>query len=90
MKNIGNCITFLSFYLCILTINVITHKKSLNPLLNLLTNCKSAKYAPQILSIKGKCTVLLLNFLIISLCNSSVNSFLEIFLYIIFLLQYLY
>ena len=38
----------------------------------------SSKLAPQILSIKGECTSLLLNFLIIGLCNSSGNSLLEI------------
>ena len=34
----------------------ITHIKNLNPLLNLLINCISAKSEPQILSIKGECT----------------------------------
>ena len=58
----------------------ITHNKNLNPLLNLLINCISAKSTPQILSIKGDCTFLLLNFLIMRLCNSSANSLLEIFL----------
>ena len=43
--------------------------------LNLLINCISS----QILSIKGDCTFLFLNFLIIGLCNSSANSLLEIF-----------
>ena len=51
----------------------ITHNKNLNPLLNLLINCISARSAPQISSIKGDCTFHLLNFLIISLCNSSAN-----------------
>ena len=57
----------------------ITHNENLNPLLNLLINCISAKCAPQILSIKGDCTFLLLSFKIIALCNSSTNSLLEIF-----------
>ena len=60
----------------------ITHNKNLNPLLNLLINCKSARSAPQILSIKDERTFLLLNFLTIDLCNSSANSFLEIFSFI--------
>ena len=33
----------------------------------------SARPAPQILSVKGECTFLLLNFLITGLCNSSAN-----------------
>ena len=57
----------------------ITHNKNLNPLLNLLINCISSKSAPQILSIKGDCTFLFLDFLIIGLCNSSANSLFEIF-----------
>ena len=61
----------------------ITHNENLNPLVNLLINCISAKSAPQILSIKGECTFLLLNFLIICLCNSSANSSLEIFSFLI-------
>ena len=51
----------------------ITHNKNLNLLLNLLINCISVRSAPQLLSIKGDCTFLLLNFLIIGLCNPSVN-----------------
>ena len=51
----------------------ITHNKKQISLVNLLINSISAKSAPQILSIKGDCTFLLLNFLIIGLCNSSVN-----------------
>ena len=43
----------------------------------------SATFAPQILSIKSDCTFLLLNFLIIGLCNSSVYSLLEIFSFLI-------
>ena len=34
----------------------ITHNENLNPLLNLLINCISARSAPQIFSIKGECT----------------------------------
>ena len=54
------------------------HNQNLNPLLNLIINSISARSAPQILSIKGECTFLLLNFLIISLSTSSANSLLEI------------
>ena len=57
----------------------ITHNKNLNPLLNLLINCISTRSAPQILPIKGECTFLLLNFLIIGLCNYFANSLLDIF-----------
>ena len=56
----------------------ITHYEDLNPLLNLLINCISATSEPQVLSIKGECTFLFLNFLIIGLCNSSPNSLLDI------------
>ena len=45
----------------------ITHHKDLNPLLNLLNNCISAKSAPQILSLNEEYTFLFLNFLIIGL-----------------------
>ena len=38
------------------------NKKPQIPLLNLLINCKSARPASQILSIKGDCTFLFLNF----------------------------
>ena len=61
----------------------ITHNKHLNPLPNLLMNCISAKYALQILLIKGECTFLLLNILIIGFCNSSANSLLEIFSFLL-------
>ena len=46
-------------------------------------NCMSARSATQILSIKGECIFLLLNILIIGLCNSSANYLLEIFSFII-------
>ena len=59
----------------------ITHNKNLNSLLNLLINCISANSAPQMLSMKGECTFLLINFLLFALCNSSANSLLEIFLF---------
>ena len=55
------------------------YNKNLNPLLNLLINCIFAKSSPQILSVKGDCVFLLLDFLIIGLCNSSANSLLKIF-----------
>ena len=48
----------------------IAHNKKRILLLNLLVNCISAKPAPKFLSIKGEFTFLLLNFLIIGLCNS--------------------
>ena len=47
--------------------------------MNLLTNCISAKSAPQVLS-KVTVVFFLLNFLIIGLCNSSTYSSLGIFL----------
>ena len=61
----------------------ITHNKNLNPLLYLLINCICARSASQLLSIKGEGTFHLLNFLIIDLCNSSANSLLEIFSFLI-------
>ena len=61
----------------------VTHSKNLHPLLNLLISCISTKSAPQILPIKGQCTLLSLNLLIIGLCNSCANSLLEIFLFLI-------
>ena len=45
----------------------IIHNKNLNPLLNLLNNCMSAKSTPQILSLNEEYTFLLLNLLIIGL-----------------------
>ena len=66
------------------------YDKYLNPLLNLLISCISAKSAPQILSIKGECTFLLLNFRIIGLCNSSANSLLGIFSFLILLPEVFY
>ena len=56
----------------------ITHNKNLNHLLNLLINHISARSVPQILCIKDERTFLLLNFLLIGLCNSSANPLLEI------------
>ena len=61
----------------------IIHNKNLNTLLNLLINCISAKFSPQILPINSKCTFLFLNFLIIGLCNSSDNSLLEVISFLI-------
>ena len=43
----------------------------------------SAISPPQILSINGECTFLLLNFLIIRLCNSSPNFLLGTFSFLI-------
>ena len=45
----------------------IPNNKTLNPLLNLLNSCISAKSTPQILSLNEGCTFLLLNVLIIGL-----------------------
>ena len=45
-------------------------------------NCISATSSPQILSMKGEYTFLLLNFLRIALCNSFTNSLSEIFLFL--------
>ena len=56
----------------------ITHNKKRVPLLSLLLNCVSTRYAPQILPIKGDRTFLFLNFLIIGLCNFSANALLEL------------
>ena len=61
----------------------ITHNKNLNRSLNLLGNCISARSAPQILSIKGECTFLFSNFLIIGLCNSSANFLLDLISFLI-------
>ena len=60
-----------------------TQNKNQKSLLILFINCICAKSAPQILSIKRECTFLLLNFLIFGLCNSSANSLLEIFSFLI-------
>ena len=51
----------------------ITHSKNLNPLLNLLINCISARPVPKKLSIKSECTFLFSDFLRIGWCNSSAN-----------------
>ena len=75
-------VPFLSFteitYASLLKI-LMAHNEQLIPLLNLLINCISARLKHQILSIKGECTFLLLNFLIAALCNCSANSLFEIF-----------
>ena len=47
--------------------------ENVNPLLNLLIICISARSAPQILSIKIECTFHFLNFPMTGLCNSSAN-----------------
>ena len=54
----------------------ITRNRNLNLLLSLLINCISARSEPQILSIKGECTFLFSNVLIIWLCTCSANSLL--------------
>ena len=56
----------------------ITQNTNLNPLLNLLINCISARSVSQILSIKVECSFYFLNFPLIGLHNSSANSLLEI------------
>ena len=68
----------------------VRYNKTLIPLLSLLNNCISVISTPQILSIKGECIFLLLSFLIIGLCNSSANSLLAIFLFLITLAKALY
>ena len=45
----------------------ITHDKNLNPLLNLLVNCISAKPAPQLFPLNAEYSFLFLNFLIMGL-----------------------
>ena len=55
---------------------------NLNSFLNLLINFISTRSAPQILSMKAECTFLFVNFLIIHLCDSSVNSLLDIILFL--------
>ena len=60
-----------------------THNKKGIPLLNLFINCISARSASQMLSIKGECTFLFLNFLRIGLYHSSANSWFEKFLFLI-------
>ena len=57
----------------------ITYNKKRILLLDLLINWISARSAPQILSIKGQYAFRFLNFLIIGLCNSSPNSWFDIF-----------
>ena len=53
------------------------------PLLDLLINCVSGRSARQILSIKHGYTFLFLNFVIFDLCNSSANSWSDIFSFLI-------
>ena len=60
----------------------ITHNRNLNPILNLLINCISARSTLQILSIKDECTFFFSNFQIIGLCNSCANTLLEIILWL--------
>ena len=57
----------------------IAENKNINHLLNLLINCISTRSATHVLSLKGECTFLLSNFLVIILHNSSGNLLLEIF-----------
>ena len=57
----------------------ITDNKKRIPLLHLHIKCISARFALQILSMKNECTFLLLDFLMIVVCNSSSNSLLEMF-----------
>ena len=53
------------------------------PLLNLVINYISARSAPQLLSIKDECTFLVLDFLIVVLCNSLVNTLFDAFSFLI-------
>ena len=52
--------------------------------LKLFINCISARSAPQVLPIRGECTFLSLNILLIGLCNYSATFF-EIFSFLILL-----
>ena len=61
----------------------ITHNKKRLPLFNLLINCILARSALQISSIKGDCSFIFLNFLIIGLCNYSANSLPDIFSFLV-------
>ena len=61
----------------------IRHNKYLNPLLDLLINCISARSAAHILPIKVQFTFRSLSFLITGLNNSSANSLLGIILFLI-------
>ena len=54
-----------------------THNKSWSPLLYLFVYCISTRAAPQIMYLRGEYTFRFTNFLIIGLCNSSVNSWLK-------------
>ena len=80
-KELAIVAPFLSFkgiiYASLLWISI-TQNKNLNPSLNLLNNCISAKSALQILSRKSECTFLFSNVLIIGLCNSSAKTLLAI------------
>ena len=58
---------------------LITHNKKRIPILNLLINCKLAKSAHEILSIKDERYFRFSNFLIIGLYNSSTNCWSGIF-----------
>ena len=83
MKSICHCNTHFIFQrktqLYLLWISI-THNKNINPWLNLLIHCISARSAPKILAIKDECTFRLSNFLIIALCYSSGNCCSVIFL----------
>ena len=59
------------------------HNKNQIILLNLLINCISERSTTQILSIKVEFSFLFSNFLVIGLCNSSVNSLLSIISFLI-------
>ena len=59
------------------------HNTNLNPILNLLINCMSARSARQILPIKGERTFFFSNFLIIGLFNSLANYLFDIVSFLI-------
>ena len=61
----------------------VTDNKNLNLLWNLLINCISARSAPQILSIKGHFTFLLINLLITVMHNSYANSLSDVVSFLI-------
>ena len=82
------CLTFKAITHAYLLSMSIIYDKNLNPLLNLLINVISARFAMQILSIKGECIFLFPNFLIIGLYNFSPNSLLDIISFLTVLLEH--
>ena len=63
----------------------VTHNKNLNPLLNLLINCISARLVPRILPTEDEYAFLCPNFLLVGLRYFCSNSLLKIFSFLIVL-----